>query len=134
MPHLQTKTALALSALTLLPVGVLVTLFPTTLYALNGVLLDPSAAMMSEIRAPGVVILLGGLLALGGLVRRSLEAPALMVSAGLLLSYGAGRLISFPLDGVPPVSLAAAAAVELGLGGWCAFLFKGAPTAARSAA
>ncbi len=134
MPRLQTKTALALSALTLVPVGLLVTFLPTTLHELNGVSLDPSAAMMSEIRAPGVIVLLGGLLALSGLIRRSLETPALLVSAGLLLSYGAGRLVSLPLDGLPPASLIAAAAIELGLGAWCAALFQASPTPARRVA
>ncbi|MCR9061245.1 DUF4345 domain-containing protein [Roseibium album] len=123
MSNPNRKIALGLSAFTLLPVGTLVTFFPASLYALNGLVLDPSAAMMSEIRAPGVFILLAGVLALCGLFRQALEGPALLASAGLLLSYGIGRLISLPLDGLPPVSLLVAMGIEVCLGTWCAVLY-----------
>jgi len=122
MHGLSAKIALALSALTFLVIGALVVFAPDFLFGLNRIVLDPSAAMMSEIRAPGVLLLLGGALAVGGLLSRAFERSALLVSAGLLLSYGMGRLISLPLDGMPPASLAIAAAVELGLGAWCTVL------------
>ncbi|GAB4512684.1 MAG: hypothetical protein Tsb0019_09550 [Roseibium sp.] len=122
MHVLSIKIALALSALTCLAIGSLVVFAPAFLFGLNRIALDPSAAMMSEIRAPGVLLLLGGALAAGGLVSKAFERPALLVSAGLLLCYGVGRMISLPLDGLPPASLLIATAVELGLGAWCAVL------------
>lgn len=122
MASIQTKIALSLSALTLGTVGSLVVFAPVSLFELNNIALDPSAAMMSEIRAPGVLILFGFALAMAGLKNDRLLRPALTLSAVLLLSYGVGRLISLPMDGIPPVSLLAALAIELVLGAWCALL------------
>ena len=74
MQTLLTKSALALSAITFLFVGVFLTFFPAYLFSLNGLTLDPSAAMMSDIRAPGVPVLLGGIVALTGLMNRDQRA------------------------------------------------------------
>ncbi|WP_298814253.1 DUF4345 domain-containing protein [uncultured Roseibium sp.] len=122
MASIQTKIALSLSALTLGIVGILVVFAPAFLYGLNNIALDPSAAMMSEIRAPGVPILAGCILAIAGLKDDRLVTPALILSAVLLLSYAVGRLISLPMDGIPPASLLAALAIELALGLWCALI------------
>lgn len=122
MTRLSKKAALSLTALTSFAIGSLLVFAPGTLFGLNGISLDRSAAMMSEVRSPGVLILLVGFVAAAGLLNRAYERQALMISAGLLLAYGAGRLISLPLDGLPPVSLQVATAVELGLGSWCALL------------
>lgn len=122
MRNLSKKVALSLTALTSFVIGSLLVFAPDVLFGLNGIFLDPSAAMMSEVRSPGVLILLVGFVAVVGLVKPDFERPALLVSASLLLAYGIGRLISLPLDGLPPASLQMAAAVELGLGSWCAML------------
>ncbi|MEM9630056.1 MAG: DUF4345 domain-containing protein [Pseudomonadota bacterium] len=123
MQNLPIKIALVLSAATFLSIGVFITFFPAYLFSLNGLSLDPSAAMMSDIRAPGVPILLAGAITLLGLFNRAFERPALLASASLMLAYGAGRLISISLDGVPPASLLIAMAIEFGLGAWCGWLF-----------
>ncbi len=125
MSNVSQKAALTLSAVTLIAVGSLIVFAPAFLFGLNQVVLDPSAAMMSEIRSPGVLLLFGGAIALAGLILPSFERPALVTSTGLLLSYGFGRLISLPLDGLPPASLQIAAFVELGLGSWCAIHIAG---------
>jgi hypothetical protein len=124
MRYLSAKTALTLSAIIFFAIGSLIVLAPAFLFAMNGMVLDPAPAMMSEVRAPGMLILLGGLVATAGLVNKALERPALLASAALLLAYGTGRLISLPLDGLPPASLQVAAAVELCLGAWCAVLAR----------
>ncbi|GAB2187330.1 DUF4345 domain-containing protein [Roseibium sp. LAB1] len=120
MTNLSRKTALALSALTFLVIGTLIVFAPAVLFSSSGITLSPSAAMMSEVRSPGVLILMACFAASMGLFYRSWEAFGLLVSAALLLGYGAGRLVSLTLDGLPPAPLVAAAAVELGLGCWCA--------------
>ncbi|MBO6891241.1 MAG: DUF4345 domain-containing protein [Roseibium sp.] len=120
----QTKIALTLAALTFLVIGGLLTFDPAFMFSLNAIVLDPSPAMMSEIRAPGALILFSGVLAVAGLINRRIESYALFAAAGLLLSYGFGRLVSLPLDGVPPLSLVFATAIELGLGTWCAVLLR----------
>ncbi|MCK7614781.1 DUF4345 domain-containing protein [Roseibium sediminicola] len=122
MRTLPRKVALGLTALTSFVIGSLLVFAPGVLFGLNGIVLDPSAAMMSEIRSPGVLILHVGVVATAGLMNQGFDRPALLVSAGLLLAYGVGRLISLPLDGMPPMSLQVAAAVELSLGAWCAML------------
>jgi len=122
MRNISKKVALSLTALTSFAIGSLLVFAPDVLFGLNGIILDPSAAMMSEIRSPGVLILLVGTVATVGLMNQNFERLSLLVSAGLLLAYGTGRLISLPLDGIPPASLQVAAAMELGLGAWCAML------------
>ena len=120
MNTLSKKAALALSALTFLVIGSLIVFAPELLFSSNGITLNPSAAMMSEVRSPGVLILLACFAASMGLFYRSWETIGLLVSAALLLGYGTGRLVSLALDGMPPAPLVAATAVELGLGCWCA--------------
>jgi len=122
MTTLSKNIALTLSALTFFAIGGLLVFAPAFLFGLNQIALDPSPAMMSEIRSPGVMILLGGVVATAGILSKPFERSALLISAGLLLAYGTGRLLSLTLDGMPPVSLQIAVAVELGLGAWCAIL------------
>ena len=124
MTHPGRKIALALSALTLLAIGGLILFAPQTLHDLNGIKLDPSPAMMSEIRAPGGLILVIGLFACAGLLWTSLERMALQAASLILLTYGVSRLVSLPLDGIPPEGLLAAMVIEIGLGTWCALLSR----------
>ena len=58
MNTLSKKAALALSALTFLVIGSLIVFAPELLFSSNGITLNPSAAMMSEVRSPGALILL----------------------------------------------------------------------------
>ncbi len=70
MNTLSKKAALALSALTFLVIGSLIVFAPELLFSSNGITLNPSAAMMSEVRSPGVLILLACFAASMGLFYR----------------------------------------------------------------
>ena len=68
---------------------------------------------MSEIRAPGGLLLIAGVYLLHqALVSRHLRS-ALLFGAGVFGAYGIARLLSIFLDGVPSTSLIAATSVEL---------------------
>lgn len=122
MHTLMTRLVLGLSALTLLSVGSLMLLAPQVLFGLNGITLDPAPAMMSEIRAPGALVLFAGVMAALGIFNRNFTRAGLALSAATLLSYGLGRFVSIGMDGIPPEGLIGALAVELGLGVACGLL------------
>lgn len=89
---------------------------PKAFFELSNISLPDDPGMMSEIRAPGALLLaLGGKILLG-LSGKSRAREAMTISAVLYLSYGAARLASIVLDGVPEAGLLAAMGIEFGLG------------------
>lgn len=88
---------------------------PAAFYAPYGIdATDP--ALLNELRATGVALLLLGIgVVVGAFVRRLTFAVA-VVAALVLLGYAIGRALSWAVDGTPPVSVLAAGAVELVLG------------------
>lgn len=81
-----------------------------------GVALSRSASVLSETRAPGAALLAAGAVMLAGAASPARARLALGASALVYLSFGAGRLVSIALDGLPHTSLLVAMAVELVLG------------------
>lgn len=126
---LMTRLVLGLTAITLLGIGGLIVLAPQVLLGSNGIILEPTPAMMSEIRAPGVLVLLAGTMSLIGTFNRSFTRAGLAAGAAAMLSYGFGRIVSIGMDGLPPEGLIFALAIELGLGVLCALLLMSPRTA-----
>jgi peptidoglycan/LPS O-acetylase OafA/YrhL len=75
--------------------------------------------LLSEIRAPGGMLIASALVMLLGVVRQKLTWQALILAALLYGSYGVSRLLSMLLDGVPTGSLFWAAVLELIIGSLC---------------
>ncbi|WP_019960229.1 DUF4345 domain-containing protein [Woodsholea maritima] len=99
-------------SLILLAFGIIITFNPHTLYAGNHVTLSHDPNILSEIRAPGGLILLSGMfLALSVFIPR-LRTLALTTASLLYFGYGMGRVVSIILDGPPSVVLISAMAAE----------------------
>lgn len=111
-------------------IGALVLLTPHTFFATNGITLGHDPSLMSEIRAPGGLLLASGVVVLLGALRRAMRREALMLAALVYGSFGASRLLAITLDGVPTESLLGAMGVELVLAAACgASLWWAQPTA-----
>ncbi|GAB4518789.1 MAG: hypothetical protein Tsb0010_03060 [Parvularculaceae bacterium] len=98
-------------------VGIALLAAPKAFFGLNNIELPGDPDMMSEIRAPGALLLtLGGVIVSGAFDPRRARM-AMTVSAAVYLSYGCARIASLLLDGVPGAGLLAAMGIEFGLGG-----------------
>ena len=112
MNHL-TSCFLGFAALLLLAIGGTILLVPHAFYASDGIVLGNDPSLLSEIRAPGGLLAIGGLLVLTGAFRQNLRPIALMLTVLIYGSFGLSRLVSLSLDGMPSNSLLIATAIEL---------------------
>jgi len=119
MKSIIVRSLLSISGLIATGVGAATLFAPEQFHAMSGISLEDSASLMSEIRAPGGLLLVSGLLiALGAFVSRVMFS-ALALSALIYLSYGVSRLWSMIVDGMPANALIQAAGLELFIGTAC---------------
>ena len=111
-----TRILLAVSGTTGLTIGLAILFRPHAFLASSGISLGTDASLLSEIRAPGGLLLLCSLVALGGAIRQTLMQTGLVFSALIYSTYGLSRLVSIVLDGMPSPSLQLAALIELVIG------------------
>lgn len=124
-------------ALLVLSGGVLLAVGPAVLVQPGGFTSAPtigaSASLMSELRAPGGLLLVAGGFVLWAGLRAERLCAALALSALLYGTFGVSRLLSVALDGVPSAAILGAAAVELLFGGVAlAMLVRRDPAGAAS--
>ncbi len=113
--QLLTRTSLGLAGIAAGFIGAAILAAPQAFFAGNGVELNANPSLMSEIRAPGGLLLIAGIYLLHqAIVARQLRS-ALFVGAAVFGAYGLARLLSIVLDGVPSTSLILATAVELAI-------------------
>ncbi|MCH2250167.1 MAG: DUF4345 domain-containing protein [Cognatishimia sp.] len=117
-----TQLFLALSGALSLAIGLSVLVIPHAFFASNHIVLGSDPNLMSEIRAPGGLLLAAGLVMLWGVVSRRDRLIALQTSIVVFGMYGISRLLSLILDGVPSTALLIALAIELVLCGVAIFL------------
>jgi Domain of unknown function (DUF4345) len=115
------KAALSLGALIAIPVGLATILAPDVLHGLSGIVLDHDPSLMSEIRGPGGVLLIGGIVMASGVIVARFTALATALAAMIGLGYGVSRLVSLVQDGMPDPVLFAVMIVETLLGAFCAW-------------
>ena len=102
-----------------LAVGGILLFAPEVLFEMSNVVLGDNPDLLSEIRAPGGLLLAsGGFVFLAAFVAR-FKTAALALGAMLYLSYGLARLFSIAVDGAPGPSLQQATMLELVLGVLC---------------
>lgn len=116
MKGLMIRALLVVSGALLIVIGGAVLFEPHAFFASNGASLDGAPSLMSEVRAPGGLLLVSGVFVLWGGLRTSASWLGLLLSALVYGTYGVSRLVSIALDGMPSPSLLAAAGVELLLG------------------
>lgn len=118
------KLVLALSGLVGVGIGLYALFWPRALFASSGTILGDDISLMSEIRAPAMVLILFGLVMLAAVAIPAIRQAALWASALIYLSYGLGRLISLALDGVPHANILAALGIEIFIGLLCVYVLQ----------
>lgn len=110
------RALLGINGVTLAGIGVVLVSDPHAMFALNGVTLSSDPNLLSEVRAPGGALALGGGFVLASAVLGLWMRVASGVSALILLGWALGRLASITTDGMPDAGLLAAFGIELALG------------------
>lgn len=111
-----TRTFLFVCAALVGAIGGAVLLSPHAFFATNNIALNNDPNLMSEIRAPGGLLIAAGLMMLAGAVFHKHLLNALRVAAITFSAYGLARCISWVADGAPSSSLMIALTLEMGLG------------------
>ena len=122
MKYPVTRVFLALSGTIAALIGLSVLFMPHAFFATNHITLGSDPNLMSEIRAPGGLLLASGVIMLCGAVMRSLIRAALLTGAVVFSMYGVSRLVSLAFDGMPSSSIFGALVIELVVGGIAAVL------------
>lgn len=110
------KLLLAVAGIAGLFIGFSLLFQPITFEASAGITLAREPNILSEIRGMGGVILLAGVMACIGFFMPKWRWTALFITSFYLLGYGASRLLSVFLDGIPSPVLLSAMALEVGIG------------------
>ncbi len=122
MRNLVTRTVLGLSGGMALAIGGFVLFEPHIFFAANDITLGTDHNLLSEIRAPGGVLLAAGMVMIAGAVMQSLMRTALITAAVVFGMYGLSRIVGLVLDGAPSSSLFGAMIIELVIGAYAAFI------------
>lgn len=104
-----------------LGVGAGILLFPVAFYATNDIALSGQASLLNEVRASGGAILALGMYVFAACFVPRLRVPAATIAALVYLAYGASRVLSVALDGMPATPLVLVALLEFVIGGACLF-------------
>jgi hypothetical protein len=115
------KTLLVFSGIIAAGIGAAILLNPSAFYATYGIDLGGYVSLFNEVRAAGGALLAVGILIISGSFLASLTYTSVVVAALLYLSYGASRILSFAIDGMPSEGLVQAAALEIFIGVVCLF-------------
>jgi hypothetical protein len=113
MKRIVTRTALAAAGALLGVVGGALMLAPQYFLATSRVVIESDPGLMSELAAPAGLLLVAGVLMVSGAIRIRLADRALVAGSIVYGSYGAGRVISMMLHGLPSDALVAATVIEL---------------------
>ena len=93
-------------------IGAGILLVPRAFFATNHITLEADPNLMSEIRAPGGLLLAAALAMVAGGFNRKLAQPGLITAVFVFGMYGIARLFSLVVDGVPSASLVGALILE----------------------
>lgn len=118
------KIALAISGITALGIGGMITFAPHTFYASYGISLGPDASLLSELRAPGAGLAVLGILMLLGIWRSALAQLAVASTLVVFLAFPVGRFIGLAADGLPSTGILAALMLEIAIAAFCLFAFR----------
>lgn len=114
--NIARRILLTISGILLFVIGFMILFFPHSFYASNGVTLGNQASLLSEIRAPGGLLIGCAVIILLGVIRQNIMRPALIFAALVYGTFGVARLFSFVIDGMPASSLVAATFLEIIIG------------------
>ena len=117
MKRFVTRLVLAAAGGLLGVIGGALIISPRQFLEMSEVSVGRDPGLMSEIAAPGGLLLITGAFMILGAVRLRFANPSLLTGAIVYGSYGLGRLVSLSLHGLPSQSLIIAMFLELGMSG-----------------
>jgi hypothetical protein len=123
MNRVLTRLALAGSGAILGLISSALLVSPRAFLETSGILVDHDPGLMSELSAPAGILLVTGALMILGAVRLRFANAGLAAGVIVYGTYGAGRLVSMALHGVPSQALIVAMMVELGIAAILAVLW-----------
>ena len=113
MKSRPTTIFLFISGLMLLGIGLGILLVPHGFHASNGIALSNDPNLLSEIRAPGGLLIGSAVLILLGAFRSTGRSLAILLTILVYGTFGLARLISMIIDGMPSEGIVVATAIEL---------------------
>ena len=116
MRRLLLKALVIISGIILIGIGTALLIAPLSFAASNGIMLEGTPSLLSELRAPGGLLLISGVIISLGAVRDHMMRTSLGLAVLIYGSYGLARLWSMVADGLPSATLTQAAVLELLLG------------------
>ena len=104
---------LGVSGTLLIVTGLTVLFDPLSVLGIDVGSLGSDASLLSELRSPGLLLLISGGVSFASVFQQRLVGTALALSALLYGSFGMSRLVSLVIDGSPSSAILAAMAIEL---------------------
>lgn len=114
---------LVVSGITGIGIGGALLFAPVAFEASAGIQLEQNNNLLSELRAPGGTLLVAGVLIMLGAFNSRMTFNSTLLSSLFYLSYGASRVFSMLIDGMPNESLVIATIVEIVIGSLSLFVF-----------
>ncbi len=114
-----TRLVLILSALVAIAIAGTILIAPGVFYAGYGIEVAGNATLANELKAPAGALLVAGLLMSVGAFRRRFAVVSLATASVVYLSYGAARVLSIAVDGMPHSGMVSAAVIEIVIGAVC---------------
>ena len=116
MSFWMTRIFLIVSGTITLLIGASILLIPHSFFAASHITLGADPNLLSEVRAPGGLLLIAGAGMMAGASAARRASAGLLIAAAVYLSYGSARVMSVFVDGVPAPALVIALCIELALG------------------
>lgn len=116
------RAFLVVSGVVLIGVGGALLFVPVAFLASSGIDLGDNVNLLNEIRAPGGMLFAAGILVAVGAIQKNMARMSMVLSILIYMSYGASRILSIVVDGMPGDSQIAAAGIEIILGSLGVFL------------
>ena len=113
MTQILTRGVLTASGAILGLIGGALMFAPKAFLEISHVFIGRDPGLLSELTAPGGVLIITGALMILGAFKLRFSNLALLIGAIVYGSYGLGRLVSMVLHGLPSQSLIPATAIEL---------------------
>lgn len=115
MNRIVTRAALLGSASLLGLIGGALLVAPQEFLAMSGIGVERDPSLMSEVSAPGSLLLVAAAVMALGAFRARFADLGLLVGTIVYGAYGAGRLVSLLVNGTPSTSILTAMVLEVGI-------------------
>lgn len=130
------RVLLGVASWTSILIGAMLVFKPHAFFEMNEVALGTHPNMLSEVRAPGGLLILAGIVMAAGAAYRDRTRTGLVTAVLVYGGYGLARVFSVVMDGWPSQSLVIAMVVELVIGALASVAlmrFRQRPVARRHA-